>query len=167
MQILGFSACSLPLGNAVRHCSGEKGWLPPELFNCTTASFVELRALVSRRPGVGCGAAGPHPHPRPGACGRVWPSCPGSSGPASAGRVPSPRLSSGHRAPTSSTGCLFPSALVPDRPSIFTSVLSAEVLFGVFQVYFLTSFCRQIVGFGLAGGTYSEHSRFADTTFLP
>lgn len=33
------------VGNAVRHCSGEKGWLPPELFNCTTASFVELRAL--------------------------------------------------------------------------------------------------------------------------
>ncbi|KAK2497570.1 hypothetical protein MC885_008384, partial [Smutsia gigantea] len=33
------------VGNAVRHCSGEKGWLPPELFNCTTASFVELRVL--------------------------------------------------------------------------------------------------------------------------
>ncbi|XP_031529421.2 cadherin EGF LAG seven-pass G-type receptor 1 [Vicugna pacos] len=33
------------VGNAVRHCSGEKGWLPPELFNCTTASFVDLKAL--------------------------------------------------------------------------------------------------------------------------
>uniref|UniRef100_A0A8I5NUN2 Cadherin EGF LAG seven-pass G-type receptor 1 n=1 Tax=Papio anubis TaxID=9555 RepID=A0A8I5NUN2_PAPAN len=31
------------VGNAVRHCSGEKGWLPPELFNCTTISFVDLR----------------------------------------------------------------------------------------------------------------------------
>uniref|UniRef100_A0A8C4N4C7 Cadherin EGF LAG seven-pass G-type receptor 1 n=1 Tax=Equus asinus asinus TaxID=83772 RepID=A0A8C4N4C7_EQUAS len=33
------------VGNAVRHCSGEKGWLPPELFNCTTVSFVELKAM--------------------------------------------------------------------------------------------------------------------------
>uniref|UniRef100_A0A8C9EAL3 Cadherin EGF LAG seven-pass G-type receptor 1 n=1 Tax=Phocoena sinus TaxID=42100 RepID=A0A8C9EAL3_PHOSS len=31
------------VGNAVRHCSGEKGWLPPELFNCTTVSFVDLK----------------------------------------------------------------------------------------------------------------------------
>uniref|UniRef100_A0ABI8A8C3 Cadherin EGF LAG seven-pass G-type receptor 1 n=1 Tax=Felis catus TaxID=9685 RepID=A0ABI8A8C3_FELCA len=35
-------------GNAVRHCSGEKGWLPPDLFNCTTVSFVELKAMVGR-----------------------------------------------------------------------------------------------------------------------
>uniref|UniRef100_A0A8C0K7R1 Cadherin EGF LAG seven-pass G-type receptor 1 n=1 Tax=Canis lupus dingo TaxID=286419 RepID=A0A8C0K7R1_CANLU len=35
--------CSL--GNAVRHCSGEKGWLPAELFNCTTVSFLELKAM--------------------------------------------------------------------------------------------------------------------------
>ncbi|XP_066111220.1 cadherin EGF LAG seven-pass G-type receptor 1 isoform X2 [Saccopteryx bilineata] len=33
------------VGNAVRHCSVEKGWRPPELFNCTTASFVQLRAM--------------------------------------------------------------------------------------------------------------------------
>ncbi|XP_074182682.1 cadherin EGF LAG seven-pass G-type receptor 1 isoform X1 [Rhinolophus sinicus] len=33
------------VGNAVRHCSGEKGWLPPELFNCTTVSFVQLKAM--------------------------------------------------------------------------------------------------------------------------
>ncbi|KAH0513076.1 Cadherin EGF LAG seven-pass G-type receptor 1 [Microtus ochrogaster] len=32
-------------GNAVRHCSGEKGWLPPELFNCTSGSFVDLKAM--------------------------------------------------------------------------------------------------------------------------
>ncbi|XP_004775523.2 cadherin EGF LAG seven-pass G-type receptor 1 isoform X1 [Mustela putorius furo] len=32
------------VGNAVRHCSGEKGWLPAELFNCTTVSFLELKA---------------------------------------------------------------------------------------------------------------------------
>ncbi|XP_075816371.1 cadherin EGF LAG seven-pass G-type receptor 1 isoform X1 [Microtus pennsylvanicus] len=33
------------VGNAVRHCSGEKGWLPPELFNCTSGSFVDLKAM--------------------------------------------------------------------------------------------------------------------------
>ncbi|XP_010857895.1 PREDICTED: cadherin EGF LAG seven-pass G-type receptor 1 [Bison bison bison] len=33
------------VGNAVRHCSGEKGWLPPELFNCTTVSFIDLKAM--------------------------------------------------------------------------------------------------------------------------
>uniref|UniRef100_A0A673U7R4 Cadherin EGF LAG seven-pass G-type receptor 1 n=1 Tax=Suricata suricatta TaxID=37032 RepID=A0A673U7R4_SURSU len=32
-------------GNAVRHCSGEKGWLPPDLFNCTTVSFLELKVM--------------------------------------------------------------------------------------------------------------------------
>ncbi|KAK2121821.1 Cadherin EGF LAG seven-pass G-type receptor 1 [Saguinus oedipus] len=32
--------------NAVRHCSVEKGWLPPELFNCTTVYFVDLRTMV-------------------------------------------------------------------------------------------------------------------------
>ncbi|XP_006866949.1 PREDICTED: cadherin EGF LAG seven-pass G-type receptor 1, partial [Chrysochloris asiatica] len=31
------------LGNAVRHCSGEKGWLPPELFNCTSSAFLDLK----------------------------------------------------------------------------------------------------------------------------
>ncbi|XP_014306375.1 cadherin EGF LAG seven-pass G-type receptor 1-like, partial [Myotis lucifugus] len=36
------------VGTAVRHCSGEKGWRPPELFNCTTASFVQLKAVNER-----------------------------------------------------------------------------------------------------------------------
>ncbi|XP_036157857.1 cadherin EGF LAG seven-pass G-type receptor 1 isoform X1 [Myotis myotis] len=35
-------------GTAVRHCSGEKGWRPSELFNCTTASFVQLKAMNER-----------------------------------------------------------------------------------------------------------------------
>lgn len=34
-------------GNAVRHCNIEKGWLPPELFNCTTNTFVDLKIMVS------------------------------------------------------------------------------------------------------------------------
>lgn len=34
-------------GNAVRHCNIEKGWLPPELFNCTTSTFVDLKIMVS------------------------------------------------------------------------------------------------------------------------
>ncbi|XP_056653588.1 cadherin EGF LAG seven-pass G-type receptor 1 isoform X2 [Monodelphis domestica] len=33
------------VGNAIRHCSSEKGWLPPELFNCTTSSFVGLKVM--------------------------------------------------------------------------------------------------------------------------
>ncbi|XP_055963047.1 cadherin EGF LAG seven-pass G-type receptor 1 [Sorex fumeus] len=33
------------VGNAVRHCSGDRGWLPPELFNCTSSAFVELKAM--------------------------------------------------------------------------------------------------------------------------
>ncbi|XP_076877652.1 cadherin EGF LAG seven-pass G-type receptor 1 isoform X2 [Brachyhypopomus gauderio] len=30
-------------GTAVRHCSEEQGWLPPELLNCTSLSFARLR----------------------------------------------------------------------------------------------------------------------------
>ncbi|XP_063053636.1 cadherin EGF LAG seven-pass G-type receptor 1 [Engraulis encrasicolus] len=30
-------------GTAIRHCSDEKGWLPPQLFNCTSASFAQLK----------------------------------------------------------------------------------------------------------------------------
>uniref|UniRef100_A0A671R1Z4 Cadherin EGF LAG seven-pass G-type receptor 1-like n=1 Tax=Sinocyclocheilus anshuiensis TaxID=1608454 RepID=A0A671R1Z4_9TELE len=33
------------IGTAVRHCSDEKGWLPPELFNCTTITFSHLKKL--------------------------------------------------------------------------------------------------------------------------
>uniref|UniRef100_A0A8C9MNB8 Cadherin EGF LAG seven-pass G-type receptor 1 n=1 Tax=Serinus canaria TaxID=9135 RepID=A0A8C9MNB8_SERCA len=36
------------VGNAVRHCNIEKGWLPPELFNCTTNTFVDLKILNER-----------------------------------------------------------------------------------------------------------------------
>lgn len=32
-------------GKAIRHCSDEKGWLAPELFNCTTATFSDLKKL--------------------------------------------------------------------------------------------------------------------------
>ncbi|KAL2093590.1 hypothetical protein ACEWY4_010902 [Coilia grayii] len=30
-------------GTAIRHCSDEKGWLPPQLFNCTSSSFAQLK----------------------------------------------------------------------------------------------------------------------------
>ncbi|KAI4886088.1 hypothetical protein NFI96_021834, partial [Prochilodus magdalenae] len=33
------------IGTAVRHCSDDKGWLPPELFNCTTVTFSQLKKL--------------------------------------------------------------------------------------------------------------------------
>ncbi|CAN9508289.1 unnamed protein product [Ophioblennius macclurei] len=32
------------LGTAIRHCS-EKGWLSPELFNCTTVTFTHLKKM--------------------------------------------------------------------------------------------------------------------------
>uniref|UniRef100_A0A8C1WYJ9 Cadherin EGF LAG seven-pass G-type receptor 1b n=1 Tax=Cyprinus carpio TaxID=7962 RepID=A0A8C1WYJ9_CYPCA len=33
-------------GTAIRHCSDDKGWLPPELFNCTSLSFSKLKKEV-------------------------------------------------------------------------------------------------------------------------
>ncbi|XP_056280679.1 cadherin EGF LAG seven-pass G-type receptor 1 isoform X1 [Pseudoliparis swirei] len=33
------------IGTAIRHCNDEKGWLSPELFNCTTVSFSQLKKL--------------------------------------------------------------------------------------------------------------------------
>ncbi|XP_074554309.1 cadherin EGF LAG seven-pass G-type receptor 1 isoform X2 [Halichoeres trimaculatus] len=33
------------IGTAVRHCSDEKGWLSPDLFNCTTVTFSHLKKL--------------------------------------------------------------------------------------------------------------------------
>uniref|UniRef100_A0A8D0CH87 Cadherin EGF LAG seven-pass G-type receptor 3 n=1 Tax=Scleropages formosus TaxID=113540 RepID=A0A8D0CH87_SCLFO len=31
---------------AIRHCDAERGWLAPDLFNCTSPSFVELNAAL-------------------------------------------------------------------------------------------------------------------------
>uniref|UniRef100_A0A3Q3WKM9 Cadherin EGF LAG seven-pass G-type receptor 1 n=1 Tax=Mola mola TaxID=94237 RepID=A0A3Q3WKM9_MOLML len=33
------------IGTAIRHCSDEKGWLLPELFNCTAVTFGHLKKL--------------------------------------------------------------------------------------------------------------------------
>ncbi|TMS03043.1 Cadherin EGF LAG seven-pass G-type receptor 1, partial [Larimichthys crocea] len=33
------------IGTAIRHCNNEKGWLLPELFNCTTVTFSHLKKL--------------------------------------------------------------------------------------------------------------------------
>uniref|UniRef100_A0A3B5B7U1 Cadherin EGF LAG seven-pass G-type receptor 1 n=1 Tax=Stegastes partitus TaxID=144197 RepID=A0A3B5B7U1_9TELE len=33
------------IGTAIRHCSDEKGWLSPELFNCTTVTFSHLKKM--------------------------------------------------------------------------------------------------------------------------
>ncbi|XP_072233193.1 cadherin EGF LAG seven-pass G-type receptor 1 isoform X2 [Leuresthes tenuis] len=33
------------IGTAIRHCSDEKGWLSPELFNCTADTFSHLKKL--------------------------------------------------------------------------------------------------------------------------
>lgn len=37
----------LPPGTAVRHCDEHRGWLPPNLFNCTSVTFSELKGFVS------------------------------------------------------------------------------------------------------------------------
>ncbi|XP_036388557.1 LOW QUALITY PROTEIN: cadherin EGF LAG seven-pass G-type receptor 3 [Megalops cyprinoides] len=34
------------VGAAIRHCDIERGWLDPDLFNCTSPQFVELSALL-------------------------------------------------------------------------------------------------------------------------
>ncbi|XP_062842208.1 cadherin EGF LAG seven-pass G-type receptor 2 [Trichomycterus rosablanca] len=34
------------MGTAVRHCDEHKGWLPPDLFNCTSITFSKLKPLV-------------------------------------------------------------------------------------------------------------------------
>ncbi|KPP64742.1 cadherin EGF LAG seven-pass G-type receptor 3-like [Scleropages formosus] len=34
------------VGTAIRHCDAERGWLAPDLFNCTSPSFVELNAAL-------------------------------------------------------------------------------------------------------------------------
>lgn len=36
------------IGTAIRHCSDDKGWLPPQLFNCTSVSFAQLKKEVIR-----------------------------------------------------------------------------------------------------------------------
>ncbi|KAJ8262011.1 hypothetical protein GJAV_G00161080 [Gymnothorax javanicus] len=33
------------IGTAIRHCNDEKGWLPPELFNCTAITFSQLKKV--------------------------------------------------------------------------------------------------------------------------
>lgn len=36
----------LRTGAAIRHCDVERGWLEPDLYNCTSPPFVELNAAV-------------------------------------------------------------------------------------------------------------------------
>ncbi|KAG9353110.1 hypothetical protein JZ751_017686 [Albula glossodonta] len=33
------------IGTAIRHCDEHKGWLPPNLFNCTSVSFAKLKTI--------------------------------------------------------------------------------------------------------------------------
>uniref|UniRef100_A0A8C1E331 Cadherin, EGF LAG seven-pass G-type receptor 3 n=2 Tax=Cyprinus carpio TaxID=7962 RepID=A0A8C1E331_CYPCA len=33
-------------GTAIRHCDGERGWLDPDLYNCTSPPFVELNTAL-------------------------------------------------------------------------------------------------------------------------
>ncbi|XP_062320603.1 cadherin EGF LAG seven-pass G-type receptor 2 isoform X2 [Osmerus eperlanus] len=36
------------LGTAIRHCDEHKGWLPPNLFNCTSVTFTKLKTLSEK-----------------------------------------------------------------------------------------------------------------------
>uniref|UniRef100_A0A8C6KZ06 Cadherin EGF LAG seven-pass G-type receptor 2 n=1 Tax=Nothobranchius furzeri TaxID=105023 RepID=A0A8C6KZ06_NOTFU len=36
------------LGTAIRHCDEHKGWLPPNLFNCTSVTFSKLKTLADK-----------------------------------------------------------------------------------------------------------------------
>ncbi|XP_071017065.1 cadherin EGF LAG seven-pass G-type receptor 2-like [Oncorhynchus clarkii lewisi] len=36
------------IGTAIRHCDEHKGWLPPNLFNCTSVTFTKLKALSEK-----------------------------------------------------------------------------------------------------------------------
>lgn len=44
----GATQCPHPTGTALRHCDEHKGWLPPNLFNCSALAFAALRPWVSR-----------------------------------------------------------------------------------------------------------------------
>ncbi|EGW10030.1 Cadherin EGF LAG seven-pass G-type receptor 2 [Cricetulus griseus] len=41
-------SCSCHTGTAVRHCDEHRGWLPPNLFNCTSVTFSELKGFAER-----------------------------------------------------------------------------------------------------------------------
>ncbi|XP_031423976.1 cadherin EGF LAG seven-pass G-type receptor 2 isoform X2 [Clupea harengus] len=36
------------VGTAIRHCDEHKGWLPPNLFNCTSVTFTKLKTQADR-----------------------------------------------------------------------------------------------------------------------
>ena len=40
------SPSPVPPGAAIRHCDQERGWLEPDLYNCTSPPFVELNIPV-------------------------------------------------------------------------------------------------------------------------
>ncbi|MFT7804338.1 cadherin EGF LAG seven-pass G-type receptor 2 [Arapaima gigas] len=35
------------IGTAIRHCDEHKGWLPPNIFNCTSLTFAGLKTLLA------------------------------------------------------------------------------------------------------------------------
>lgn len=46
---ISYLLCPLLLtGAAIRHCDIERGWLEPDLYNCTSPPFVDLNAAVRR-----------------------------------------------------------------------------------------------------------------------
>lgn len=45
--VLTVYSVSHPTGTALRHCDEHKGWLPPNLFNCSALAFAAIRPWVS------------------------------------------------------------------------------------------------------------------------
>ncbi|XP_069797890.1 cadherin EGF LAG seven-pass G-type receptor 2 isoform X4 [Narcine bancroftii] len=36
------------MGTGIRHCDEHRGWLPPDLFNCTTNTFADLKTFAEK-----------------------------------------------------------------------------------------------------------------------
>lgn len=44
MTVIIVFVCAV--GAAIRHCDVDRGWLEPDLYNCTSPAFVELNTAV-------------------------------------------------------------------------------------------------------------------------
>lgn len=167
----------------MRHCSGERGWRPPELFNCTTASFVQLKAAVGT--GVRAGPPEGWASGRPGPYGQTQgvaqgpaplspqePAlCLGLRTPSPQGRapaLPSPPFSDASHALASSTWCIFSSCFLARRTLLFCTSYhqSSFVCFlGVSSSFLTRQFPRESGGFLSRKDPRQPHSRFADIAF--
>lgn len=78
VQAPGLIKGHLLSGAAVRLCDEDRGWLEPDLFNCTSPAFRELNLLVRLPAPCPAHKTGPSsgPGPSPQAHGGPHTSCP-------------------------------------------------------------------------------------------